>query len=121
MTTHYKDKKRQSDPAKPLKNSYRLLGINNAGKPYFFWSEKPAQYAAYLGPSEPFGVWGSISKEICKNNMKDYHNTFIADYETALELEKLGAVKPCGKCNRQEKNRCDANLNLQVNRKVEIE
>lgn len=121
MAIHYKDKKRAENPAKPFEKAFRLLGVNNAGKPYFYWSEAPAQYAAYLGPNDPFGVWGSISRDECKNNMKEHHKAFIADYETALELEKLGVVKPCGKCNRQEKKRYDANPDLQVNRKVEIE
>jgi hypothetical protein len=121
MAIHYKDKKRATNPVKPFENAYRVLGINQQGKPCFFWSEKPAKYAAYLGPSDPYGVWGTISPDECRNNMKEHHKAFIADYETALKLEKLGVVKPCGKCNRQEKKRYDADPDLQVDRKVEIE
>lgn len=120
MAIHYKEKKRASNSAKPFENAYRLLGVNDQGKPYFYWSETPALHAAYLGPSDPFGVWGAISKEKCKNNMKDHHMAFIADRETALKLERLGVVKPCGKCNRDERKRYDADNNLQVDRKVEI-
>lgn len=121
MAIHYKDKQRTAVTVKPFENAYRLLGVNSEGKPYFYWSQKPAQYAAYLGPNEPYGVWGSIRQEVCKNNMKTHHKAFIADYETALELEKLGVVKPCGKCNRLERKRYDAKTGLRVNRKVEIE
>ena len=121
MAIHYKDKKRADDPAKPFENAYRLLGVNEEGRPYFYWSEIPAQYAAYLGPNHPFGSWGKLSKDDCKNNMKDHHKAFIADYETALKLEKLGVVKPCGKCNKQERKRYDNSLNFEVNRKVVIE
>lgn len=121
MAIHYKDQKRADAPAKPFANAYRLLGVNKANQPYFFWSEAPAEYAAYLGPGAPFGVWGALSKDECKNNMKDHHKTFIADYETALKLEALGVVRPCGKCNRFEKNRYDSNNGLQVNPKIEIE
>jgi hypothetical protein len=53
--------------------------------------------------------------------MNEYHKTFIADYETALKSEKLGVIKPCGKCSRDEGKRCDAKPNSQVNRKAEIE
>jgi hypothetical protein len=118
MAIHYKDKKRAADPAKPYENAFRLLGVNEAGKPYFFWSETPGDFAAYLGPSDPFGVWGTLN---CKNNMKDHHKAFIADRETAHKLETLGVVKPCGNCNRDERKRYDADKNLQVDRKVEIE
>ena len=118
MAIHYKDRQRAMNPAKPHQNSYRLLGVNGDGKPYFYWSDTPAQYSAYLGPSDPFGVWGTLT---CKNQMKEYYKVFIHDDETALKLETLGVVKPCGKCNRQERKRYDSDASLQVNRKIEIE
>lgn len=121
MAIHYKDRKRAADPNKPFAGAYRLLGVNEANQPYFFWSETPAEYAAYLGPSAPFGVWGAINKDDCKNNMQNHHKAFIADYETALKLEALGVVRPCGKCNRLEKKRYDLAGNLRVNPKIEIE
>jgi hypothetical protein len=118
MAIHAKDKSRLANPTKPNGKSYRLLGLNESGNPYFYWSETPGEYAGYLGPRDPFGLWGFLTH---KNTMLDKHKIFIADYETALKLEKLGVVRPCGNCNRDERKRYDADGTMQVNPSAKIE
>lgn len=114
MAVHHKDKSRSGS------GRYRLLGVNHENRPYFFWSDEPAKYAAYIGPSAPFGVWGTLN---CGNGkrMKPENRVFIADYETARRLEILGVVGPCGQCNREEYARYKADGTLTVDRHVAIE
>lgn len=114
MAIHHKDKKRQTN--KP----YRLLGVNLEGRPYFYWSDEPAKFAAYVGPSSPYGVWGTLTCGSGKR-MKPENRVFISDYETARKLEVLGVVGPCGHCNKAEYARYKADGNLTVDRNIVIE
>ena len=126
MTIHHKDKERQANPAKPTENSKRLLGVNDEGKPYFYWSEKTADYAACFGKNKRDWVWGTV-KEPRKNgkgfhgdNINDENRIFIEDYEAALKLEKAGVTRPCQTCNKDEWNRYEKDDSLELNSKVKI-
>ena len=114
MATHHKDKNHKRD--KP----YRLLGVNSEGRPYFYSSDEPGLFAAYIGPSSPYGVWGTLS---CGNGkrMRPENRVFIADYETARKLEVIGLVGPCGQCNRAKYAWYKADGSLAVDRHILIE
>jgi hypothetical protein len=114
MAIHHKDKKRKSN--KP----YRLLGVNLLGRPYFFWSDEPGQFAAYIGKSSPYGVWGTLDCTSGKR-MHPENRVFIANHETARQLEEIGVVQPCGRCNRVEYKRYKSEGRLSVNRHIEID
>lgn len=126
MVIHHRDKQRKANPEKPFEKPFRLLGVNEEGKPYFYWSETPAQFAACFGKNKRDWVWGEV--KLPRKNGKGFHGDningenriFIADYETALKLEKAGVTRPCQTCNKDEWNRYEKDDSLQINSKVEI-
>ncbi|MBS1794110.1 MAG: hypothetical protein JSS81_09665 [Acidobacteria bacterium] len=127
MAIHHKDKKRAANPVKPNGKPYRLIGVNEDGKPYFYWSDQPALFAACFSKNKRDWVWGWV-KEPRKNgngfhgdNIKPENRIFIADKETARKLEKAGITRPCQTCNDDEWNRYDADDSLQLKSGVEIE
>jgi hypothetical protein len=44
---------RAAEPAEPFDKAFRLLGVSDAEKPYFYWGKTPAQNAGYLRPGDP--------------------------------------------------------------------
>jgi hypothetical protein len=105
MAVHWKDAERQKNPTRPEGKPYRLFGLGNDGKPYFYWSQTKGQYAAYYGRNKPDRwVWGTLSCGSGKS-MKPENRVFIADLAMAKALEKAGIFRPCGNCNKVEYRR----------------
>ncbi len=98
-----------------------MLGVNDEGKPYFYWSETPAEFAAYFGKNKTYWVWGQLEYGKHGKTMTPDSRVFIADRETALKLEKLGVVRPCKICDKSELARYEADQSLQLNPQIEID
>jgi hypothetical protein len=93
--------------------------VNHENNPFFFWSEAPGEFAAYLGPSDSNGSWGSLGCSDGKR-MKPSNRVFIKDYATARRLEDLRVLKPCGNCNKVEFERYVNNGSPPVYRTIEF-
>lgn len=105
MAVNSKDTERQTNPARPAGKPFRLLGIDGEGKPYFYWSATPGEYAAYYGGKKPDKwVWGTLSCGSGKR-MKPENRVFIADLPMVRALEQAGVFRPCYTCNKQEYQR----------------
>ena len=107
MAIHDKDTTRNTTDTEPTEDYFRLFGVNDEGKTYFYWSETPAGYAGYYGPNYD-AVWGTLT---CKNNMLPTNRVFIADIEMVRKLESVGLFHPCYKCVNKEWKRWKAEQN----------
>ncbi len=105
MAVHSRDTERQINPTPPAGKPFRLFGISDGGKPSFYWSEKPGEYAAYYGGSDSSKwVWGTLGCGSGKR-MKPENRVFIADLAMVKALEQARIFRPCGNCNKKEYQR----------------
>lgn len=98
MPAHHFDSGRDAVDVKPANTPYRLFGVKDDGDVYFYWSERPGEFAGYFGPNSD-AVWGTLTH---KNHMDPTNRVFIADIEMVRKLERFDMMRPCGICQREE-------------------
>lgn len=101
---HHKDTTRKTSDQKPEGEYFRLFGIDDEGNTFFYWSKTAGEYAAFYGPGCD-AVWGTLT---CRNTMLPENKVFIKDLEMIRKLEYSKIMRPCGKCNRVEFRRWQA-------------
>jgi hypothetical protein len=98
MATHYLDLTRFTTDPRPGEEYYRLLGVDDGGNPYFYWTQTPGEFGSYWGPNYDH-VWGNLTHI---TNMTPETRVFIADLEMVRKFERFGLLRPCGGCRRAE-------------------